>query len=80
MKTITIPAEPGRYIADLERRLKRLSIPHKVLAREMGIKHPSQVVRWFTARATPRPATILRIERAVAAIEKRQAKITRPRK
>jgi predicted transcriptional regulator len=68
--TVTISDD---YTGDLKKRLAKYDISHGALAREMGVLE-SQISRWFNKPGQPNQKSILRIERAIAAIRKRQAK------
>jgi len=61
------------YTGDLKKRLKQYDISHGALAREMGVLE-SQLSRWFNKPVQPNQKSIIRIEKAIAAIRKRKAK------
>ena len=58
------------YVPDLLKRLKRAGISHKGLSREMGID-PAQFSRWANKHISPDVNSIIKIESAIARIEKR---------
>ncbi len=64
-------ANGGSYIENLRARLQQYGISQNAVAREMQVT-PSEFSRWMVGRITPRLDTVVRIEKAVAAIRERR--------
>ena len=62
------------YVPDLLKRLKRAGISHKALCREIRPPmDPAQFSRWANKHISPDVNSIIKIESAIARIEKRKA-------
>lgn len=70
--SVSVTLGPG-YVPDLLKRLRRAGISHRGLSREMGID-PAQFSRWANGHMRPDVNSIIRIESAIARIEKREAR------